>query len=508
MPPCVETLALLLPEVPLFLFRRKFLDLLSDGPHATTLQKARTILEQRMCKASGYLRHFTRLKQRFLSLYLRVYIQMHIALYEWLRGVARGHGGDYSHVLTADELSQLPEPEKQRPPSQIYLKNRVTEADILSGTLPPDAAPFLRILVRSFMMDRKRTNSINAQAGLCMAEITECVTASVLGTYLHAEFPAPETMTTLGDMVKALEMDVPRVLASEIGTAAAEYIAALAPIYPYAPRLYGADWFLFTDFAIARANSRIRSCPPSPTLSAVPRRTPLAKPAGDDTGRGVPMEFCAMPTGHAWVYLCPRCRNLSACIDNRPRGFHESPIPIDPWGTPGDPMPDVLCPHCDELFLYFDLHGKYLCLSEHVTIVVCPGLEGRPPCNSVTARKDEPLRHTLCSDCYKLSRVHPTHVRYCYYGRHAILDDDPHPRLQLILMQDRSAAYAVHACKAHHVPSPIYDNGYLTNVNVEQLDASLDPHADKPRYIPNATRYTGRGRGLSAKDRYRAHHSS
>jgi hypothetical protein len=215
-----------------------------------------------------------------------------------------------------------------------------------------------------------------------------------------------------------------------------------------------------------------------------------------------------MPTGHASVYLCPQCRGITAALDNRPRGFHETAIPIDPWGIPGDPMPDVFCPRCDVKYIQFDLHGKYLCLNEHCSIVVCPGLEGRPPCNVITARKDVPLTTTLCGPCQQIASKRTAGVFYCYYDHQPIDDDDalpgePGPHIQYILSRDMKNVYGVDSCRKHRLKRVIYDNGFLERIDIEQRDISLDPFADVPIRIPHSSKRARRF--ISDKDRYRAH---
>jgi len=384
-----------------------------------------------MSYATSALRHYRTLSHNIVQLYLGIYIDTHVPIYNALQ--------ENPDITLSEVYNAGLEPEIQTPWSQFTLPDHITSADIIAH-VPTD--PIARVLAKAVRIVRSIKHGIKQKAKDpgCIDFVIACIHASLLGNYYHAKFKHPHALTTIQQRIEVLDQTM-RILDECVDNALAEYIAALVPIYPYTadPDI---TWYNFTETAIYYANRNIRSCRHIPRPASADAAK-LCQKSDDDPSVGLCFSECLLPTGRRATYICPMCRGVSAYVVNKPRGFKGIKIPIDPFGSPMDASPVVVCMACNIECIFADLHGIYLCITPSTALVVCP------ECNHITAVTG-PLRSTTCPLCESGNIV----PKFCYYDNKPITSE---PHVQLSINTAKLSLESLDACRFHWTPAIIKD---------------------------------------------------
>lgn len=354
-----------------------------------------------------------------------VWIDSHVPLF-----CAAAAAGAAAAANVFDDASL--QPDQVKPPSQLYLPDRVTDLNVLQ---PDDKNKIHVLLSRCVRLLRSRKNAVGSRAKSpeCLGLAQLCAIASVLGNYMHATFPTPDHLTTLSERIKAMQ-SASQLLDTHADYVFAEYIAALMPMYPFtAPP--GVTWDDFVQSAIYRGNTLLRKCAHLPEPACLTAGHPQqAAPINLDDA--LCFDRCMLPTGYCNTYICKLCHGMSAAVVNPPRAHPTIKIPMDPYSKPGDP---IYCPDCETVKLeYVQLHDIYWCQTDKVGIVVCP------KCNHPTARERCPLISTLCPKC----AIEKTAQKFHCYADGKRLNGTDHA-MQLVVDQATGEAKYLPSCPRH-----------------------------------------------------------
>lgn len=421
--------------------------------------------------------HYRHMGKNIVQLYLGMYIDVHSPLYI---AVVRNN----NVAMTLQNVTPELLPERVVATSQFTLPEYITDKDIINNISPTTAPELQSMLMKAFLLARNRKSGINQVIENHRDELVPLIQCSILGNYLHAKFPHPDYLSTPESRITALEEKTESMLKNQIDVVAAEYMAAMVPIYPYPSPPHNAklNWQTLIKLAVCRADARIRGCQLDRNMASLKAvlgsKTSKKRKKGADNNnnndddealqaQGCCFDYCFMETGHSTTHICPKCKGITAYAAVRPKRFKNINYPISHWQTRHDPRPTIICPSCDVRCIFVDLHGIMLCISRHFSIVACPGCD-RP--NVIEGQT--PLKTAMCKLCIaanvKLSvrrmfmpadqSIDSAHVK-CYCKNHFIRDTI---HRQLVLSVDRKRVYSLPGCGYHHTKGVIKDDGYIT----------------------------------------------